>query len=233
MVLRPRIPLSVTALAALAAAGPCDIYASGNTPCVAAHGTTRALYNSYRGRLYQVTRNSDGSTTDISALSAGGVANAGAQDTFCANTTCVISTIYDQSGNGNHLTAAPPGGETAGPGPNGYDNLASAIGAPVTLNGQKAYGVFIDPQSGYRNDKTKGIATGDQAEGLYAVMDGTHYNDACCFDYGNAEVSNDDTGNGHMESIYLGNCTVWGRGAGPGPWLMADVCTIDTCVDSS
>ena len=25
-----------------------------------------------------------------------------------------------------------------------------------------------------------------------------------CFDYGNAETSNDDTGNGHMDAVYFG-----------------------------
>lgn len=33
--------------------GPCDLYAAGGTPCVAAHSTTRALYGSYNGALYQ------------------------------------------------------------------------------------------------------------------------------------------------------------------------------------
>src|SRR6185436_11714068 len=114
---------------------PCDIYASGGTPCVAAHSTTRALYGAFTGSLYQVKRNSDGATTTIAPLTAGGVANAAAQDSFCAGTTCLITVIYDQSGRGNHLTQAPPGGFN-GPESNGYDNLASAIGAPVTLNGQ-------------------------------------------------------------------------------------------------
>src|SRR5213075_2568632 len=36
--------------------GPCDIYARAGTPCVAAHSTTRALYASYDGPLYQVRR---------------------------------------------------------------------------------------------------------------------------------------------------------------------------------
>ena len=36
--------------------GPCDIYAAGGTPCVAAHSTVRALYGSYNGTLYQVRR---------------------------------------------------------------------------------------------------------------------------------------------------------------------------------
>lgn len=206
----------------VAATGPCDIYASGGTPCVAAHSTTRALYASYSGALYQVKRGSDSTTTTIYPLSAGGVANAAAQDTFCANTTCLITIIYDQSGQANHLTQAPPGGFD-GPDVNGYDNLASAIGAPVTLNGQKAYGVFVSPGTGYRIDDTSGVATGDAAEGMYAVLDGTHYNDACCFDYGNAETSNTDTGDAHMEAIYYGTCDVWGSGAGSGPWIMADL----------
>ncbi|RHZ64945.1 alpha-L-arabinofuranosidase B [Aspergillus thermomutatus] len=216
------LALGLVAMGSLVAAGPCDIYSSGGTPCVAAHSTTRALYSAYTGPLYQVKRGSDGATTNIAPLSAGGVANASAQDSFCAGTTCLITIIYDQSGRGNHLTQAPPGG-FSGPESNGYDNLASAIGAPVTLNGQKAYGVFISPGTGYRNNAASGTATGDAAEGMYAVLDGTHYNDACCFDYGNAETSSRDTGNGHMEAIYFGDNTIWGTGSGSGPWVMADL----------
>ncbi|KAL4765043.1 alpha-L-arabinofuranosidase B [Aspergillus foveolatus] len=217
---------SVLALAlatgSLVAAGPCDIYSSGGTPCIAAHSTTRALYSSYNGPLYQVQRASDGTTTTITPLSAGGVADASAQDAFCENTTCLITIIYDQSGNGNDLTQAPPGGFN-GPDVGGYDNLAGAIGAPVTLNGKKAYGVFVSPGTGYRNNEAVGTATGDEPEGMYAVLDGTHYNDGCCFDYGNAETSSLDTGNGHMEAIYYGTNTAWGYGAGNGPWVMADL----------
>lgn len=215
------LALGLVSLGSLVTAGPCDIYSSGGTPCVAAHSTTRALYSAYSGSLYQVKRGSDNTTTTISPVSAGGVANAAAQDTFCASTTCLISIIYDQSGRGNHLTQAPPGGAASGPDANGYDNLAAATAAPVTLNGAKAYGVFIHPGAGYRNDATNGIATGDAAEGMYAVLDGTHYNGACCFDYGNAETSATDTGNGHMEAVYFG--TSGGGGAGSGPWVMADL----------
>lgn len=216
------LAVGAVAMAASVIAGPCDIYSSGGTPCVAAHSTTRALYSAFSGALYQVQRGSDSATTTIAPVSAGGVANAAAQDTFCAGTTCLITIIYDQSGKGNHLTRAPKGA-FSGPEADGTDNLASAIGAPVTLNGAKAYGVFISPGTGYRNDATSGIATGDGKEGMYAVLDGTHYNGACCFDYGNAEVSNTDTGNGHMEAIYYGDCTIWGTGSGSGPWIMADL----------
>jgi hypothetical protein len=45
--------------------GPCDIYAAGGSPCVAAHSSTRALYAAYNGPLYQVMRQSDGKKLDI------------------------------------------------------------------------------------------------------------------------------------------------------------------------
>ena len=48
--------------------GPCDIYAAAGDPCVAAHSTTRALYASYNGPLYQVLRQSDGKTLDIGVV---------------------------------------------------------------------------------------------------------------------------------------------------------------------
>ncbi|MGW0194222.1 arabinofuranosidase catalytic domain-containing protein [Nonomuraea sp. NPDC003201] len=201
---------------------PCDIYAAGGTPCVAAHSTTRALYASYNGSLYQVRRSSDNATQNIGVLSAGGSANAATQDSFCAGTTCLITIIYDQSGRGNHLTQAPPGG-FSGPAPGGYDNLANATAAPTTVNGHKAYGVYVAPGTGYRNNNTNGVARGDQPEGMYAIFDGTHYNGGCCFDYGNAETNSRDNGNGTMEAIYFGNIKVWGYGTGNGPWVMADL----------
>ena len=232
---RPRLLTFVGALALGAAAlvavpgssmaagpGPCDIYASGGTPCVAAHSTTRALFGAYNGRLYQVRRSSDNTTRDITTLAAGGVANAAAQDSFCAGTTCLITIIYDQTSRGNHLTQAPPGG-FQGPAPGGFDNLANATAAPTILNGQRAYGVFVAPGTGYRNNNATGTATGDQPEGMYAIFDGTHFNGGCCFDYGNAERNSRDNGNGTMETIYFGNIRVWGTGTGNGPWIMADL----------
>jgi hypothetical protein len=151
-------------------------------------------------------------------LTAGGYANAATQDSFCAGTTCTITRIYDQTGRGNDLTQAPAGGAAGGP-----DNLANASALPLTVGGHHVYGVYIAAGTGYRNDHTSGIATGDNPEGEYAIFDGTHYNGGCCFDYGNAETSNNDTGAGHMEAIYFGNIKVWGYGSGNGPWVMADL----------
>jgi non-reducing end alpha-L-arabinofuranosidase len=214
--------LATTATSQAATQGPCDIYAAGGTPCVAAHSTTRALYSSYNGPLYQVRRASDNATRDIGLLSAGGVANAATQDSFCAGTSCVITIIYDQSGRNNRLTQAPPGG-FQGPAAGGFDNLANATSAPISVGGHKAYGVFVAPGTGYRNNNATGTATGDQPEGMYAIFDGTHFNGGCCFDYGNAERNSRDNGNGTMEAIYFGNIKVWGFGSGNGPWIMADL----------
>jgi hypothetical protein len=211
------------------AEGPCDLYAAGGTPCVAAHSTTRALYAAYNGPLYQVVRLSDHRTRNIGVVrarawptpDAGGYADAGAQDRFCAGTTCLITEVFDQSGHGNNLTRAPHGG-FSGPGLGGYDNLPIATMAPVSVGGHKAYGVFIEPGMGLRDDDTNGIATGDQPEGMYWVINGQHYNDGCCFDYGNAEIDSRDDGNGTMETSYFGNATAWYHGPPPGPWVMTD-----------
>jgi len=205
--------------------GPCDIYASGSTPCVAAHSTVRALYGAYNGNLYQIRRASDKTTKDIAVLSAGGVANSAVQDTFCSGTTCTISIIYDQSPNANDLTKAPVGGWL-----NNGGLEADATKAKIKLNGHTVYGIYTTSNFdndvgavGYRNNKTKGIATADQPESIYMVASGKHYNQWCCFDYGNAETNNKDNGPATMETVYFGSSTQWGKGTGTGPWVMADL----------
>src|SRR5262249_2564678 len=163
--------------------GPCDLYADGGAPCVAAHSTVRALYGNYSGNLYQVRRASDKTTKDIGVLTPGGVANAATQDTFCSGTTCTISVIYDQSPKGNHLRSAPGGGAVAK-----ADNEVSATALKLTVGGHTVYGVHITPGTGYRNNTTSGVATGDKPETEYMVTSGNFYNNGCCFDYGNAET---------------------------------------------
>jgi hypothetical protein len=206
--------------------GPCDIYAKGGSPCVAAHSSTRALYAAYNGPLYQIMRQSDGKTLNIGVVNpsegdAGGYANASAQDAFCANTYCWITTLYDQSGKGNHLVQAPRGG-FSGPAMGGFNNLPIADMAPVTIMGHKVYGIFVSPGMGLRLNDVKGTAVDDQAEGQYWVINGHHYNNGCCFDYGNAETDSRDDGDGTMETTYYGNATAWYYGEGKGPWIMTD-----------
>ncbi|KAF7332601.1 Alpha-L-arabinofuranosidase B domain protein [Mycena kentingensis (nom. inval.)] len=64
-----------------------------------------------------------GQIIQIAPLSAGagGVADAAAQDKFCAGTTCLIHKIFDQTGNGNHLKKGPPGTGGRGTDPGDFD----------------------------------------------------------------------------------------------------------------
>ena len=198
---------------------PCDIYAANNTSCVAAYSTTRAMYASYNGPLYQVKRASDGATTDIGLLTAGGDVNAAEQDSFCAGTGCVITEIFDQSPEGNNLTVEGPG--TAG---RQADVAANATALPVTIGGHEAYGVDIEPGTGYRDDATQGTARGGQPEGMYMVASGTHTNSGCCFDFGNVETGNSDDGAGTMDALNLSTmCGAFPPCAGAGPWVGADL----------
>jgi hypothetical protein len=204
------------------AIGPCDIYAADGGPCVAAHSTVRRLSSTYSGPLYQVRvggskSGTGGTTTEIGFL-ADGFADASAQDAACATDACTISVIYDQSGLGNHLTAAPAGGQKTTP-----DYEANAKALPIFGGGHNLYGVHVVPGVGYRNNVVTGTATGDNPETMYMVAGRNFYNAGCCFDYGNVETNNRDNGEGTAETVYFGNCTIWNKGEGNGPWVMADL----------
>jgi non-reducing end alpha-L-arabinofuranosidase len=198
--------------------GPCDIYAAAGTPCVAAHSTVRALYGAYGGNLYQVRRSSDGTTRTITALAAGGYANASAQDPFCAGTACVITIIYDQSGRGNNLAYQGSGG--AG----GQDTPANASSESITAGGGRVYSLYINPGNSYwHNGSSSGVPLGSAPQGAYMVTSGTHVNSGCCFDYGNSETDRRADGAGAMDAIYFGTSCWFGGCSGTGPWVQADL----------
>jgi hypothetical protein len=200
----------------------CDIYASGGTPCIGAHSTTRALFASYTGPLYQVQRTSDKTYKDIGLLAAGGYANAATQDSFCANTSCTIAKIYDQSSNHNDLPISW-GGYWKGPGANGADVGADAKALPLTVGGHAAYGIKVTPGVGYRVDNAKNAPTGSQPEGIYMVTSSNYVDQWCCFDYGSGENSHTDTGNATMNAIEWGTACWFGGCVGTGPWVEADL----------
>ena len=200
--------------------GPCDIYAAGGTPCVAAHSTVRALYGSYNGSLYQVRRASDSATRDIGVLAAGGFADAAAQDAFCAGTSCVITVVRDQSGHGNDLwyqgSAQVPGSSQSSP--------AKATSESLTAGGTKAYSLYINPGNSYwRDGHLTGVPTGAAPEGAYMVTSGTHVNSGCCFDYGNSETTRKADAAGAMDAINFGTECWFGGCSGSGPWVQADL----------
>ncbi len=200
--------------------GPCDIYEAGGTPCVAAHSTVRSLYSKYEGPLYQLTCGEDGETIDIYA-DKDGYADVETHERFCEGRVCYISVIYDQSGMENHLMQAAPG-TFDGPAKGMFNTLPLADMAPVSVNGHKAYGVYIMPGMGFRNNNARGLAIEDEPEGIYSVVDGSHFDSGCCFDYGNASTNGTAVGTGTMETTYYGTSTAWGSGNGEGPWIMSD-----------
>jgi len=201
--------------------GPCDIYEKYGVECVAAHSTTRKLYSKYDGPLYQVVRESDGKTLDIGTIE-GGYANALLQDAFLEGTIGYISIIYDQTGHGNDLIQASPG-TFKGPAKGEFNTLPIADMAPANLNGHKVYGAYFMPGMGLRNNNASYMPINDEPEGIYYVVDGTHYDSGCCFDYGNSSTNGKAVGRGTMETTYFGTSTNWGSGNGDGPWIMADM----------
>jgi non-reducing end alpha-L-arabinofuranosidase len=201
---------------------PCDIYASGGTPCVAAHSTTRALFGAYNGPLYQIQRASDHSYRDIGLLAAGGYVDAAPQVSFCAGTSCTITKIYDQTSNHNDLPISW-GGYWKGPGANGADVGADAMALPLTVGGHPGYGVKVNQGVGYRVDNAKGAPTGSQPEGIYMVTSSNLVNQWCCFDYGSGENSHNDDGNATMNAIEWGTACWFNNCVGSGPWVEADL----------
>ena len=101
---------------------------------------------------------------------------------------------------------------------------SAAINNATTVTLTAAYSGSSSSNSTVWNHTTKNIATGDQAEAMYSVVDGKSYGQWCCFDYGNAEFDGIDDGNATMEAIYWGADTQFGQsGGGSGPWVAADL----------
>ena len=240
---------ALLALALVSAEGPCDILVAAGNPCVAAHSTVRALYAAYSGPLYNVTR-PDGTWARIGVLEAGGFADIAAHEKFCAAGDCVISNVFDQSPQGNHLGQR--------------HKLVNASTHKISVRGGvQVYGMWFEPgapcefdprlnvhcqpfrlalrcrlrvprrqDDGDREGERPGVhLRGDERDVRSARVNTggepvlrRHYNGGCCFDYGNSETDDSDDGCGAMEAIYFGSAHwVGNRGSGTGPWVGADL----------
>lgn len=193
---------------------------------------TRALFSTYGGKLFQVTRQSDSRTQDISVTSAGGRVDLATLNSFCASgTTCGISILYDQTGNGNDLSQTLQ---------NKMPTVAlwttkGGMSLPYCLTQASADDGAIPGHGGQflRNRlNTKKIPTGKEATTEYMVVYTKYYLGHCCYDYGNMEAIKSEsaslqgTGNdgpGTMFALYFGQTRDWTVGAGNGPWGMVDM----------
>ena len=133
---------------------------------------------------------------NISVLEAGGFADIAAQEQFCPADDCVIATVFDQSPQGNHLGQRISDGVV--------HNMVNASRHKIGVGdgGVHVYGMWFEPGEGYHVDFTTGVAKGNAPESIFAVMSGTHFNDKCCFDYGNSEntaTADGDYNSGAME----------------------------------
>ncbi len=207
---------------------PCDVYAAASTPCVAAYSMVRALSANYTGPLYQVRAGSSssntgsGGTTKDIQMTADGYADTAAQDSFCANTICTVSLLYDQSGSGNHLRTAKKGSTAGGPAAGEDDYESSATRGAVTAGGHRVYSLYMNKHEGYRTAvgvKGTNMPVGQAPQSIYQLSDGTHVGTACCWDFGN--VSTDPTQYTMATALFFGT-GFWGRGAGTGPWYLVD-----------
>jgi hypothetical protein len=211
--------------------GPCDIYAAASpaVPCVAAYSTVRRLRSAYTGPLYQVRKGgpdpnlgSGGMTQDIPQTPEG-FADTAAQDAFCGTEVCTFATLYDQSGRGNNLTVAKRGCYEGTAAEDDYESDAKR--RPLTVGGRKVYALYMDKHEGYRDNTTMGMPTGNTAQGIYMVAEGSGRRPGagccCCWNFGNASTDNCYGPSGQMNALYLG-VGYWGSGTGNGPWFMGD-----------
>ena len=100
-------------------------------------------------------------------------------------------------------------------------NRSHANGRALTVGGHKVYALYMIPHDGYRNNHTVGMPVDAEAQGIYEVVDGTRYDPTCCWDFGNGTTNNCDSSTGTTNALFFGT-GYWGKGAGNGPWFMAD-----------
>ena len=107
--------------------------------------------------------------------SAWAVAPASSTPSYPPRAECVILKIYDQTGNGNHMLPATPAINNPA-----YDNPVNATRHPISVGGHAVFGAYFESGMGYRAQNTTRVARGNDAETLYMVTSGTHYNAGEC-----------------------------------------------------
>ncbi len=196
-----------------AASGPAlpgDVAAAAETPLVAAHSMTRAMYANYKGSLFQVQRASDSATKDIGVTGPGGAVDIDALNLFCSGTTGSVAILYDQSGNGNDLKQETPIYQ-----PDiRYWPVSNGTLVPMAASTHHQW---------LRNrEHTARIPKGSEGQSLYWVIQGIYANKGCCYNYGNMATRKADLGAGTMNALCFSACTRWSTGTGTGPWAQID-----------
>ncbi len=206
---------------------PGDVAKAAGTPFVAAHAMTRALFASYDGPLFRALRVSDQQEKDIGVVAAGGLVDIASLNSFCAGTSCKVTTLYDQSGNGNDMWRADDP-NTNQPGTNkpcdlmdiDYWQMSDGTKMPIAV---ETGAMWKSTAQCLRNrDKTKNMPTGAKPQTEYAIFHAKYLNNNCCFNYGNTGNAIHYSGPGTLSALNFSKITFWSKGTGDGPWPMVD-----------
>jgi hypothetical protein len=188
---------------------------------------TRALFASYTGPLFQALRASDKQTKDIGSVASSGLADLATLSTFCSGTSCQVTTLYDQSGNGNDMWRADDP-STNQPGTVKpcdlmdieYWQMSDGTQVPIAV---ESGAMWKSTAQCLRNrDKTKNMPTGAAPQTEYAIFHAKYLNNNCCFNYGNTNNAIQYSGPGTLSSLNFSQITFWSEGTGNGPWPMVD-----------
>jgi hypothetical protein len=209
---------------------PGDIAKAAGTPFVAAHAMTRALFASYTGPLFKALRDSDQQEKDIGIVSSTKLVDMTLLDSFCSGTTCKVTTLFDQSGNGNDMwrgdvaTNAPmDNGEAprlCDPIAIDYQQLSNGSRLPIAV---ETGAMWKSKAQCLRNrDKTKNMPVNASPQTTYAVFHSKYVNGNCCFNYGNTGKRIHYTGPGTLSALNFSKIEFWSKGSGTGPWVMMD-----------
>jgi hypothetical protein len=205
---------------------------AAGTPFVAAHSLTRAMFAAYKGPLFKVLRDSDKQEKDINPVAAGGLVDSSALNSFCSGTACKVTTLYDQSDNGNDMWRADDPNSNQ-PGTKKPCDLLDieywqmSDGTKVPLAHERGWetpgAMWKDKGQCLRNrDKTKNMPTGSKPQTTYSVFHGKYVNGGCCFNYGNTGNQVHYTGPGTLSALTFSKMVFWSKGTGQGPWPMVD-----------
>jgi non-reducing end alpha-L-arabinofuranosidase len=171
----------------------------------------RKMSASYAGAFFQIERYSDSTTLNVYA-GPSGIVNTQPIWSFCQQTTCTVSEIYDQMGT-----------------PSSGNNLPQTTVANQGLLGwvNSPYGqlpeVVINTNDYYRNrTATVHMPTGSSNITEYMVVDTKQQGSACCGTYGNMEATVADTGKGHMFALAYASGAEGTYGLGTGQWPGVD-----------
>jgi hypothetical protein len=200
---------------------PCDIVAAGGQTCKAAYSLVRRMFASYSGNLYQVTRASDSTTTNVGTLSSG-LVNTATETAFCAGTTCTRSKIYDQTGtSANDLIPYSASPEYYVAVPSSWTTMPSGLVLPINRFGMT---------NGYATASgASGLPSGNSSITVYMLAE--NYSEGgiingCCGLFNQSENPVRDAGMGKMfgAAFSTGNAVdCVNLGTGTGPWAGVDL----------